>query len=679
MKPSNLILWGLLVVLLILNLIVLYALNLARLTAVETLNKVETTLDNLANEVIVYEVEVNQAVPIKADVPFNQTVEVPLNTIIPIDQVLTVPLQTPAGEVVLDVPVKADFPIDIVVPVDFNQTINVDSVVRLDTTLPVEIDIAQTPLAGYLDQAKLDMAKLRNRLTLAKTAVVDEAAVVAASVAGTGGSATPISAGDSQSQSIVTDTSPGTAPTSETTHKSDTPAASQPAPYDSASLSRGTAAKNDLSSCEHAYWPLRPDTTWIYNSPDTSYSYQIDRVSSNQVELSTQYEGQDIQFGLVCHPEGLGGAFLGDMRRITEFGDLNFGNARGMFLPPPEVMEEIGSKWTQEFEIKGTVPASRRDGLVTGRISRGRAVATYTPISFETVETPLGPREALRIEQELDFELNIEFDLDGQIIPATQVVDLSNVYWFVRGMGLVKVHWQGGDIQHSFEFDRTPTKQGAPVPALAEEQAVVICVSPEGQTPECMQVAGASELNLTVPPQSELEVQGIAFPRVSSDEDPSTDQPAEESDADQPGEEPSGGVNGSSALLAYAEAVEYLGRQLYDAAQGFWEAALKFRSGELTFDEFRDEFLAFSPKVKSLIDEINRLSPPPEADGVHQELSAGLAKCDQAVGLMDDWFDTPDSGIEETATLLVTECLEDVTAAVDELAELTGIDFSIQP
>ena len=45
----------------------------------------------------------------------------------------------------------------------FNETINVDTVAQLNTSLPVEIDIAQTPLAGYLKQAKLDIAELERR------------------------------------------------------------------------------------------------------------------------------------------------------------------------------------------------------------------------------------------------------------------------------------------------------------------------------------------------------------------------------------------------------------------------------------------------------------------------------------------------------------------------------------
>jgi hypothetical protein len=166
MQRSIPFLWVLVIVLLILNLALLVALNLARLTAVETLARAEAMVDNLANEVIVYNVEVNQSVPIKADVPFSRTMNIPINTVIPINQVLRVPVQTPAGELVLDVPVNVDFPINTVVPVDFNETINVDTAVQLNTTVPVKIAVAQTPLAGYLRQAQAEIARLRSRLML---------------------------------------------------------------------------------------------------------------------------------------------------------------------------------------------------------------------------------------------------------------------------------------------------------------------------------------------------------------------------------------------------------------------------------------------------------------------------------------------------------------------------------
>lgn len=656
------VLWGLVIVLLILNLALLYALNRARLIAIETLNKVETTLDSLANEVIVYNVEINQAVPMKADVPFNQTMEVPLNTVIPIDQELTVPFQTPAGEIVVDVPLKTDFPIDIVVPVDFNETIHVDTEVELSTTLPVEIDIAQTQLAGYLEQAKLDIAKLRSHLTLGKTVDVDERAVAAASDAEAGATE-----GDAQLQAVSADASAETA------------AASQPAPTDSASSSDDAAANPDLDLCDHAYWPLRPGTTWTYNSPDTSYTQRVDDVSDSQVHLSTQYEGRDIQFSLVCYQEGLGGSFVGDMRRITELGDLNFSNPHGMFLPRPEMMEEIGSTWVQEFDVTGAVQASQEDTPVTGRISHGRAVAAYTPTGFETVETPLGSREALRIKQELNLELNIDFDLAGQPIPTTENVNLTTVYWFVKGIGPVKVHWQGGTIQYDATIDRTPLSQQSSVPALAEDQLVFVCVLSSGGSSECIQLSGISQSDLTAPPDSELEIQGFVFPIGvgSNNEDIAS---VVETATGEPTKEPTvvDGTPGGddhddrSAVLEYAAQVERLARQISDAAEEFVESAMKYRNGELTLDEFRSEFLEFAPKVRDVIRGVNQLDPPSEAEAVHQQLTDGLAKCDQAVDLMDEWFDSQDSGTKEAIVLLVAECVEEVEAAGDELSALVA-------
>lgn len=40
----------------------------------------------------------------------------------------------------------------------------------------------------------------------------------------------------------------------------------------------------------------------------------------------------------------------------------------------------------------------------------------------------------MRIEQKLNFEL--EFELGNRTIPATEIVNPTNVYWLVNGTGL---------------------------------------------------------------------------------------------------------------------------------------------------------------------------------------------------------------------------------------------------
>jgi hypothetical protein len=70
--------------------------------------------------------------------------------------------------------------------------------------------------------------------------------------------------------------------------------------------------------------------------------------------------------------------------------------------------------------------------------------------------------------------------------------------------------------------------------------------------------------------------------------------------------------------------------------------------------------------------EVSNLSPPPQAEGIHHKLVSGLAECDEAIGLMDRWFNEPNSDTQEAAALLVARCVEEVSAASDELTELVG-------
>lgn len=668
MQRSIPFLWGLVIILLILNLLLLDALNLARLTAVESLSKIEAMLDSLSNEVIIYNVEVNQAVPVKVDVPLDRAMEIPINTVIPIDQVLTVPFQTPTGEITLDVPVKTDFPVDMAVPVNFNQTVSVDTVVQLNTTLPVEIDIAQTPLAAYLKQTQSEIAQLRRRLSLQRGgADEEEVRGVVAADSGRDASLTEATIETPPSQASSAGSEAMAAPASETTPQPDSPQVSQQA-TDLGDLSSDTAAQGpDLGLCAHTYWPPWPGTTWTYNSPDTSYTQRVDQVSKAQIFLSTQYEGQDLAFTMVCYQEGLGGNYLGDMRRISELGDFNLSNPRGVFLPRPEKMEQLGGSWRQEWDVAGTVRANQGASLLEGTIQQGRAVAVYTPIRFETVETPLGPQEALRVEQKLDFELSIDFNLENQTVPATEIINLTTVYWFVRDIGLVRMHWQGGVTQQNLEVSPTPIRQQFSVPPLAEEQLVLVCVTLGDQSVECARMPGVSESDLTGPPESELAVRGFVLSDILEGDSINlagvdSSQPLAEEGRD----------DERTKLLAYTATVERLGAEMSEHAGEFWETALKFQDGGLTFDEFEDEFLDFVTEARAVIRGINQLSPPPQAESIHRELNDGLAKCDQAIDLMGRWFNNPESDTKAAAVLLVAECIEDVTQAGEELRALTG-------
>lgn len=650
-RLSIALLWGVVISLFILNLALLYALNLARLTAVEALGQAETTLDRLAQEVVVYDVRVNQAVPMKADIPFNQKMDIPIKTVIPIDQEMKLPFKTPAGEIMLDVPIKADFPIDTVVPLDFNQTVKVDTVVQLDTTVPIEIAVAKTPLVNYLKQAKLNVTQLKNRLSF-------------------------------QGEVAAAEQSDGVSPVDNDNEASTNPSAAEPvsqvtvAEAPAAAPAVNSAVKADLGLCDHPYWPLQPGTTWTYNSPATSYQERIEMFSANQVGLGTQYEDQDIQYNVVCLPEGLGGSYLGDMRRITEFGDLHFDNPRGVFLPQPEVMEAADASWTQEFDVGGTVNASQEEQIVVGKIARGQAKAVYTAVGFEAIETPIGPQKSLRVEQKLSLELNIDFNIDDQIVPAVQTINLSNVYWFAKDIGLVKMQWQGGQVQREVKLAQASVNRTDPIPALTEDKLVFLCVSLEQQAPNCQRVTGMSEANLTKPALSELNLPDFELPAVNvsveGTQEATNNKSLEEnsSSLNDQGDTPSPDTpvdQGPDLLAEYSTSVTSLSQKMSDAAQKFGEAAMAYQEGTLSREEFRAKYADFAPRTRQLVSQLNGLTAPPEAQQIHHKLTSGLDQCNKALELLGQWFDKPDGGVKEAGVLLVTNCMADVTEAQNEL------------
>lgn len=666
MQRSIPFLWGLVIIILIINLFLLDTLNLARLTAIETLTTIEASLDNLANEVIVYDIEVNQAVPIKADVPLNQTVEVPINTVIPIDQDVTVPFQMGSGQIEVEMPVQMNFPIDLVVPINLTETIRVDTTVQLNTTVPVEIDIAQTALAGYVKQVRLQIAQLKNRLALKDEAIaIEEIPVVDKSTTPDNNvlPTQPVTGEMGASLSTVGDNQNLETPVEAIT---DVGGKSQFA----------AIPETERGLCIHPYWSLLPQTAYIYNSPSTSYRYLVNSIANDEILLSSQYEEQEIQFSIDCYQEGLGGGYLGDMRRLSEFGALYFSNPRGIFLPEPTLMEEIGSTWSQELDVSGSVMATQGQNEISGQITHGRAGSTFTITGQETLETLLGPQEAVRIEQQLQIDLEVNFDSGNRRSPAKMAADLTNIYWFSKGLGLVKTQWQGGTLQRELEVGGEIVKQEFLIPDLPEEELVLICGLSGEEKATCLGGGDFTEANLTTPPEIELEIPAFTFPAESVEGDPAIDSPTTTQDLDHkedpetPIDLPEDESGSQAALLAYAEAVTVSGQRITELGEAFGEAAISYRNDEITIDEFQDRFLSFEAKVRGPMENIKGLSPPQEAIQIHQTLTGGLEKCEQGIDLMDEWFDTGDSGTKDATALLVASCINEVTAAGDALEEL---------
>lgn len=122
-------------------------------------------LDALAQGTFVFEVDLNETIPVEASVPFRRELLIPVQTAIRIQQEIetTIEVDGPLG---LTVPVDVRVPIDLTVPVDLeipftvDETIDVATSTRIQLTVPIEIDVSQTDLAPLAASFSDDLAEL---------------------------------------------------------------------------------------------------------------------------------------------------------------------------------------------------------------------------------------------------------------------------------------------------------------------------------------------------------------------------------------------------------------------------------------------------------------------------------------------------------------------------------------
>jgi len=144
----------------------------ARQAALHLTAQAAVGLRALEGETIHYTFRFQDELPIVAEVPFHEKLDVPIVAAIPIsttvsvEQTLQVPVHTLLGDVTvevpldLDVPVAMTVPIDLNVPVEISRTATVSTTVPLDLEVPLAIPLAETPLAdllGELQSALLDL------------------------------------------------------------------------------------------------------------------------------------------------------------------------------------------------------------------------------------------------------------------------------------------------------------------------------------------------------------------------------------------------------------------------------------------------------------------------------------------------------------------------------------------
>ncbi|RME48359.1 MAG: hypothetical protein D6796_06375 [Caldilineae bacterium] len=129
-------------------------------TAQQTLAQAIADLGELQNATFRLTVPVKQDVPVKAVVPFSQTITVPIDEKIRFQDEISTQLILEMPEFGVKAPMDITIPIDTEVPVvldarvPINVTIPVETTVPLDMEIPVAIRLADTDFAPFIERLR---------------------------------------------------------------------------------------------------------------------------------------------------------------------------------------------------------------------------------------------------------------------------------------------------------------------------------------------------------------------------------------------------------------------------------------------------------------------------------------------------------------------------------------------
>jgi len=128
--------------------------------AQHTLAQAIADLGELQNATLRLSVPVQQEIPIRAVVPFSQTITVPINETIPFKDEISTQLILEMPEFGMKAPIDITIPIETEVPVvldarvPINITLPVETTVSLDMEIPVAIRLADTDLAPFIERLR---------------------------------------------------------------------------------------------------------------------------------------------------------------------------------------------------------------------------------------------------------------------------------------------------------------------------------------------------------------------------------------------------------------------------------------------------------------------------------------------------------------------------------------------
>ena len=159
-----------------LNALIIASLLEVRQTTASALDQAVGALQDMEGATFETTVEIQQTIPVNAEIPFQREWTVPVRLSVPIEhelrfqETIVVPIDVPLFNLDIDVPVSTTIPVSLTVPIEtevpfaIDETFLVDTEVEIDLTVPVAIDLADTSLPAQLGELAAMLKEVQQQL-----------------------------------------------------------------------------------------------------------------------------------------------------------------------------------------------------------------------------------------------------------------------------------------------------------------------------------------------------------------------------------------------------------------------------------------------------------------------------------------------------------------------------------
>lgn len=229
-------------------------------------------------------------------------------------------------------------------------------------------------------------------------------------------------------------------------------------------VSEESATEEASSLCSVLYAPVSEGASWRYEGASESgpftWTTQTSAVSDTSFTVTQTHDTTDTPLIVTqhwtCSEEGVtaldyGGGADASLTYTGLNASLETIETTGITIPR---QINPGDTWQQSFQIEGTVTTADIVSNMAGTVTQ-----SYLALGLESVSTPAGSFEALKLEVVTTFDLHM--DVMGMSVPFSMVS--TNTSWLAPNVGWVKSSGNA-TIEGTAGFENTIDLQSYTIP-----------------------------------------------------------------------------------------------------------------------------------------------------------------------------------------------------------------------